>query len=176
MNNSQKGAVNPVVIAIIIVILAAVAVWAFTMRNEANNALVPTSPSPVASMMPSASPKAMDSTESSTMTGDDATTQVETMELKLDGEAKTIAVEAGSFYFKPAEIRVKKGEVVTIQLTSKDMMHDFNIDALGVKLPITRSGSTNSVTFTADTAGTFEYYCSVGNHRAQGQVGTLIVE
>lgn len=33
-----------------------------------------------------------------------------------------------------------------------------------------------SVTFVADETGTFEYYCSVGNHRGQGMIGKLIVE
>jgi len=37
-------------------------------------------------------------------------------------------------------------------------------------------GTPTSVTFVADKTGTFEYYCSVGNHRAQGMVGKLIVE
>ncbi len=91
-------------------------------------------------------------------------------------DVKTINVEAGAFYYKPAEIRVKKGEKVKIVMTSKDMMHDFLIDELGVKLPITKSGETNSVEFTPDKTGTFEYYCSVGQHRTQGQVGKIIVE
>jgi heme/copper-type cytochrome/quinol oxidase subunit 2 len=85
-------------------------------------------------------------------------------------------MEAGSFYYSPNEIRVKKGETVKIVMKSVDMMHDFNIDELDVKLPITKSGETNSVEFTADTVGEFEFYCSVGQHRANGQVGTLIVE
>jgi nitrosocyanin len=88
----------------------------------------------------------------------------------------TINLEAGSFYYKPDQIKVKKGDKVKLVMTSKDMMHDFVIDELGVKLPITKAGSTNTVEFTASEAGTFEFYCSVGQHRAQGQVGTLIVE
>jgi len=56
------------------------------------------------------------------------------------------------------------------------MMHDFNIDEFDVKLPVTAAGETNSVTFIADTIGEFEYYCSVGQHRQLGQVGTLVVE
>jgi heme/copper-type cytochrome/quinol oxidase subunit 2 len=56
------------------------------------------------------------------------------------------------------------------------MMHDFVIDELGVKIPVTQAGDTSVVEFVADTPGTYEYYCSVGEHRAQGQVGTLIVE
>lgn len=89
---------------------------------------------------------------------------------------KTITVEAGSFYYKPAVMTVKKGETVKIVMTSKDMMHDFNIDELGVKLPVTKSGDTQVVEFTPTKTGTFEYYCSVGQHRKNGQVGKITVE
>ncbi len=88
----------------------------------------------------------------------------------------TVTMEAGSFYYKPNVINAKVGEKIKIVMTSKDMMHDFNIDELGVKLPITKAGTTNEVEFTASKAGTFEFYCSVGQHRKQGQVGTLIVK
>ena len=87
-----------------------------------------------------------------------------------------IEVEAGSFYYKPNEIRVKQGDKVKIVMNSVSMMHDFNIDELGVTLPIVKNGETGTVEFVADQKGSFEYYCSVGQHRAQGQVGTLIVE
>ena len=40
----------------------------------------------------------------------------------------TIDMEAGSFYYTSKEIRVKKGQSVRINLSAKDMMHDFNID------------------------------------------------
>lgn len=91
-------------------------------------------------------------------------------------EEQTITIEAGGFYYKPAEIRIKKGQKVKIVMNSVDMMHDFNIDELEVKMPIVKSGETGTVEFTPDTVGTFEYYCSVGQHREKGQVGTLIVE
>lgn len=89
---------------------------------------------------------------------------------------RTVTVEAGSFYYKPDVIRVKKGEKVKLVLNSVDIMHNFNVDELKIKVPVTKSGSTSTVEFTATTAGSFEYYCSVGQHRANGQVGTLIVE
>ena len=92
------------------------------------------------------------------------------------GEVRTIEVEAGSFYYSPAQIRVKKGETVRIVMNSVDMMHDLVIDELNVRIPVTQSGKSNTVEFTADTVGEFEYYCSVGSHRAQGQVGTIVVE
>ncbi|MBP9690752.1 cupredoxin domain-containing protein [Candidatus Woesebacteria bacterium] len=94
----------------------------------------------------------------------------------MEDEVQIVTVEAGSFYFKPNEIRVKKGQKVRIVMNSVSMMHDFVIDELGVKLPVVKDGDTGEVEFVASTAGSFEYYCSVGQHRAQGQVGTLIVE
>jgi heme/copper-type cytochrome/quinol oxidase subunit 2 len=89
--------------------------------------------------------------------------------------AKVVTMDAGSFYYSVKTITVKKGEKVKIVMTSRDMMHDLNIDELDVKLPITKSGETNSIEFTADKVGTFEYYCSVGQHRKQGQVGKITV-
>lgn len=89
---------------------------------------------------------------------------------------RAIEVEAGSFYYQPNVIRVKKGETIKLTLNSVDMMHDFNIDELDVSIPVTAGGQSATVEFTADTVGTFEFYCSVGEHRANGQVGTLIVE
>lgn len=91
-------------------------------------------------------------------------------------DVKIVAVEAGSFYYKPNEIKVKKGEKVKIIMRSVDMMHDFNIDELGISIPITKSGETAEVEFVAEKIGKFEFYCSVGQHRANGQIGTLIVE
>lgn len=90
--------------------------------------------------------------------------------------AQVITVEAGSYYYKPNVIKVKVGQKIKLVMNSVDMAHNFNIDELNVHLPITREGNSNSVVFTADQAGTFEYYCSVANHRQLGQVGKLIVE
>lgn len=95
---------------------------------------------------------------------------------QANNEAKTITMDAGAFYYSVKEIKVKKGDKVTITFTSKDMMHDFNIDELGVKSEIAKAGETKTVEFTADKVGTFEYYCSVGQHRKMGQIGKLIVE
>lgn len=94
----------------------------------------------------------------------------------MDSVYATVAVEAGSFYYKPNIIKVKKGTIVKLTLNSVSMMHDFNVDELNVHVPITKSGSSVTAEFTADKTGEFEYYCSVGSHRKMGQVGKLIVE
>lgn len=91
-------------------------------------------------------------------------------------DEQVITMDAGSFYYSVKEIKATQGQKIKIVMTSKDMMHDFNIDELKVKSGITQSGDTTTVEFVADQVGTFEYYCSVGQHRQNGQVGQLIVE
>lgn len=88
----------------------------------------------------------------------------------------TIAVHGGSFYFTPSEIRVKKGDNVKVVFTNDGGVHSFLLDAFGVKMDPIKLGETKIVVFVADKAGTFEYYCGVGEHRQMGQKGTLIVE
>lgn len=88
----------------------------------------------------------------------------------------TIAVEGGSFYFKPNTITVKKGEKVKIIFTNAGGIHDLVIDGYNVQTPRIPSGSSATVEFTADKVGTFAFYCSVGNHRQMGMAGTLTVE
>ena len=87
-----------------------------------------------------------------------------------------IKVEGGSFYFKPNEIRVKVGEPVVITFNAVDMMHDFVIDELNVRTDVIKAGGSDTVMFTPSEVGEYEFYCSVGQHRANGMVGTLIVE
>lgn len=88
----------------------------------------------------------------------------------------TINIEAGSFYFKPNKITVKKGDTVKIVFKAVDMQHNFYLDEFNFKGPTVKSGDTNTFQFVADKTGSFEFYCAVGQHRKNGQVGTLIVE
>ena len=89
--------------------------------------------------------------------------------------AKAIEVEGGNFYFKPNEIKVKKGEKIVITLKSAGGMHNFVIDEFNVESE-TISGGSTTFEFVPDKAGTFEFYCSIGNHRQMGMKGKLIVE
>ncbi len=84
-------------------------------------------------------------------------------------------VLGGNFYFKPNTIKVKEGDTVTINFQNDGGMHDFVIDEFNVKTKAVQTG-TQQVTFVASKKGTFEYYCSVGEHRKMGMKGNLIVE
>ena len=91
-------------------------------------------------------------------------------------ETKTFAVEGTPFSFNLKEIKVSKGDTVKIAFTNKKGMHDFVIDEFNAKTKQLKADETEEISFVASKSGTFEYYCSVGNHRQQGMVGKLIVE
>ena len=78
--------------------------------------------------------------------------------------------------FSPSTIIVKKGDRVKITFKNTQGFHDFKIDEYSVAAAQTKSPAEEVLEFTADKVGTFEYYCSVGSHRAMGMKGTLKVE
>jgi len=97
--------------------------------------------------------------------------------LNLDiPEVVSFDLDGFMFGYSQTELRVKKGQTVTINFTSTGGLHDWVIDAFQASTKQVNTGATTSVTFVADQTGTFEYYCRVGQHRANGMVGTLIVE
>jgi nitrosocyanin len=157
----------------IIVVLLVVGVGIFMMRNKSQTSQTDESVTDMNEGEAMNDDQSTNAAPSAAMT--ETSTATESSMAMEDSTVKTFNIEAGSFYYKPNVINVKKGDKVKIVMNSVDMMHDFNIDELNVKLPITKSGETNTVEFTADTAGTFEFYCSVGQHRAQGQIGTITV-
>ncbi len=93
-----------------------------------------------------------------------------------DGEVKTFTIDAQNFSFSMKEIRVKKGDRVKIVLVNKQGFHDWVIDEFNAKTKQINAGETDTIEFTADQVGTFQFYCSIGQHRAMGMVGNLIVE
>ncbi len=88
----------------------------------------------------------------------------------------TVDITGESFEFSQTEIRVKKGDTVKINFQSTGGFHDFVIDEFDTATKKVNPGEVTSVEFVADKTGTFEYYCSVMDHRAKGMVGKLIVE
>ncbi|MEN9625915.1 MAG: hypothetical protein RL557_243 [archaeon] len=73
-------------------------------------------------------------------------------------------------------LRVKEGDTVKIEFESVGGFHDWKIDEFGAATQKVNEGGKTSVVFVANKKGSFEYYCSVGQHRANGMKGTLIVE
>lgn len=105
----------------------------------------------------------------------------DTLDTSLDLEVtntnfKEFNVKGVNFDFEPKVITVKKGDRVKINFENSAGFHDFVIEEYGVATKKTQAPTLEVIEFTADKAGTFEYYCSVGSHRAMGMFGTLKVE
>jgi len=83
-----------------------------------------------------------------------------------------------SFSFTPNALTMKAGETIKVKIESSGGIHDFVVDELGVNSGTVNTGDSKTfeITAPADSAGEYEFYCSVGNHRSQGMVGTIIVE
>ena len=89
---------------------------------------------------------------------------------------KEFTVVASNFAFSTSTITVNKGDVVKVTLKNTDGFHSLKIDGYNVGSRQLKAGETDTFLFVADTVGTFDFYCTVGNHRAMGMEGKLIVK
>lgn len=94
---------------------------------------------------------------------------------EANANVKEFTISGQNFSFTPNAITVKKGDRVKITFKNTSGFHDFRIDEFGVATQQAKSPDTEVLEFTADKAGSFEYYCSVGSHRSMGMFGTLTV-
>lgn len=148
---SEKG-IGAITLIIVVVFLAAIGVGVYMYMQDSTPVITP---APSDTVTPTTVPEGAETPE----------------------DAVTIDVSGKNFEFTPSEITVKQGQSVTINFTSEDGgPHDFVIDEFDVATDQVSSGETSFITFVADQAGEFEYYCSVGAHREMGMVGTLTVE
>lgn len=88
----------------------------------------------------------------------------------------SLAVSGSNFTFSPSQLKVKMGDKVRVTFTNSGGTHDWKLDEFGVATKVLQGSASETVEFVANKKGTFEYYCSVGEHRAMGMKGNLIVE
>jgi len=84
-----------------------------------------------------------------------------------------VEVTAKRFAFEPAEITVKKGEVVELELKSADVPHGLRIRELKIDLRASK-GKDAETTFTPQTTGTFIGHCSVFCGSGHGEMSLTI--
>jgi len=101
---------------------------------------------------------------------------VNEMVVENEGQVKEFTISGKNFSFAPSAITVNKGDKVKITFQSSAGFHDFVIDEFGAATKQLTSPAEETIEFIADKTGTFEYYCSVGSHRAMGMKGTLTVK
>ena len=75
-------------------------------------------------------------------------------------QARTFRIEARQFAYSPSELKVNRGDIVTIQLVSTDVVHGLYIDGYGVSMEAD-PGQTKTITFTANKPGSFRFRCNV---------------
>lgn len=94
-----------------------------------------------------------------------------------EAPAKVVKITAKKFEFEPAEITLKKGEPVTIELTTLDRSHGFKVPELGWRL---EALPDQVVRFqvTPDKAGSFVVACDVfcGEGHEEMEAKIVVVE
>jgi len=85
--------------------------------------------------------------------------------------ASRIHLQARKFAFTPEEVRVRKGEAVTLILTSIDFVHGFALPDFGLRRDIV-PGHPVELTIVPDRAGRFhmlcDNFCGEGHDRMSG--------
>jgi cytochrome c oxidase subunit II len=81
-------------------------------------------------------------------------------------EPTVIVITAKRFEFSPNKIVLKKGQPVTLRLSSEDVAHGFFLRALHLDADID-AGKSTDITFTPDKVGTFtlicDHFCGTGH-------------
>ncbi|MFP4644832.1 MAG: cupredoxin domain-containing protein [Spirochaetales bacterium] len=92
-----------------------------------------------------------------------------------DEDVKEITVENDGLSFIPDEIRVNEGDTIRLTFENTGGFHDWVLDEFDAATSQYSGGNSETIEFVADSAGEYEFYCSVGNHRDQGMWGDFIV-
>ncbi|MDQ6984923.1 MAG: cupredoxin domain-containing protein [Candidatus Dojkabacteria bacterium] len=100
------------------------------------------------------------------------------LEGEFDGTIFDFAVTMSNNEFDIPMIAAEPGDTINVLVISEQGSHSFVIDELNVDTGILTAGERKelSITIPEDMApGTYEFYCGVGNHRAQGMIGEFVV-
>jgi cytochrome c oxidase subunit 2 len=89
---------------------------------------------------------------------------------------RVVEIAVKRFEFAPNEITVKRGETVTLRLTTQDVKHGFFSKALGVDADIA-PGKPAEITMTPQAAGRFLVVCDNFCGAGHGDMRmTIVVE
>jgi heme/copper-type cytochrome/quinol oxidase subunit 2 len=73
---------------------------------------------------------------------------------------RVVRIEASQFSYSPSVIEVNRGDTVTIELVSTDVVHGLYVDGYEVSVEAD-PGQTKTLTFVANRAGSFRFRCNV---------------
>ena len=75
-------------------------------------------------------------------------------------QERTFRVEAHQYAYSPSALQVNRGDTVTIQLVSTDVVHGLYVDGYGISVEAD-PGQIKTLTFVADRTGSFRFRCNV---------------
>lgn len=163
-------------IAIIVIVLLAGGLF-FVLNNKKTEAPVTTGENqPSVNVDTTSNAPAPAPTPATTTIIKTTTTTTDTKTAPAAPTVKSFTVSGQNFSFTPNTLAVKKGDTVKITFKNLNGNHDLVIDEFNVNTGIIAAGTEKTVEFVAGKAGSFQYYCSVGQHRAMGMWGTLTVQ
>lgn len=73
---------------------------------------------------------------------------------------RVVRIEASQFSYSPSIVSVNRGDTVTIELESTDVVHGLYVDGYGVSVEAD-PGQTKTLTFVANRAGSFRFRCNI---------------
>ncbi|OJX40267.1 MAG: hypothetical protein BGO78_14960 [Chloroflexi bacterium 44-23] len=71
-----------------------------------------------------------------------------------------LRIEASMYQFTPGVIKVNRGDKITLDLVSMDVVHGLSVDGYDFEL-IADPGQTQTAAFIAEKTGVFRFRCSV---------------
>ena len=88
---------------------------------------------------------------------------------------RTFAITARNYAFTPNRIEMTKDDLVSLTIEGADQVHSFAIDEFRIAKRIA-PGTTVTIEFRADRAGSFNYYCNIAaDSGCKAMRGTLVV-
>lgn len=153
---------NVIIVLVVLVVLAGVYMERHTLKTMLMGSSAPAAQTQMAPQPTSMAPEAMSGASGAGSA--------------MVGTTKEFKVSGTEFAFAPATMSVTKGDTVKVTFTNNGKYpHNFTITDLNVQGKTIQPGESDTVTFTADKAGSFKYICSVPGHADRGMVGTLTV-
>jgi cytochrome c oxidase subunit 2 len=89
-------------------------------------------------------------------------------------DPQKITVTAKKYEFSPAKIEVKVGQPVELTFQSEDTKHGFECKELGIEKVVFDKDKPETVTFTPEKPGTYEFkcakFCGMGHGKMKGSI------
>ncbi len=89
---------------------------------------------------------------------------------------KEINIEAFNWGFDIDNVAIKKGDKVKLRIKSREGTHGFRMPGFSISTSEIKQGQEQVVEFTAEKAGSFDYFCNVPCGKGHKEMkGTLVI-